>query len=219
MDKPDGLVVIGADDIDRILPSLAVTKLWGIGKVTGARLEQQGVRTIGDLRQKPLDWFQRHFGSEAQRYFNLARGVDDRPVVADREAKSISQEQTFGVDVADADEIRRVLLDQVEQVAGRLRKYALQARGVSLKIRFGKFQTINRSVTLNPSTDSTSQLWEAARGLFDRWPFQPVRLIGVTAERLGGTAPPSYAAACRLASHSKPPASWRLSTVRCRRPS
>jgi DNA polymerase-4 len=100
MQKPDGLVVIGADDIDRILPPLAVTKIWGVGKATAARLEPLGIRTIGDLRQKPLDWLEQHFGSEARRYFDLARGIDDRPVVPDREAKSIGHEQTFEVDVA-----------------------------------------------------------------------------------------------------------------------
>jgi len=185
MEKPDGLMVIRAEDIDRILPPLPVTKLWGIGKATAAWLEPLGIRSIGDLRKKPLDWLARHFGSDAERYFNLARGVDERPVVTDEEAKSIGHEQTFEVDVADADEVRRVLLDQVEQVARRLRKHGLQARGVTLKIRFGKFETISRSVTLPEATDTTEQLWQAARSVFDKWPFQPVRLIGMTAERLG----------------------------------
>jgi DNA polymerase IV len=77
-----------------------------------------------------------------------------------------------------------VLLDQVEQVARRLRRLGLYARGVAVKIRFAKFETINRSSTLANPTDSTEELWEAARGLFNKWPFQPVRLIGMTAEQL-----------------------------------
>jgi DNA polymerase-4 len=185
MNKPDGLTIIRPEDIDRMLPPLPITRLWGIGKATAAMLEPLGIKTIGNLRQKPLDWLKRHFGSEAERYFNLARGIDDRPVQADGEAKSIGHEQTFEVNVADPDEVRRVLLDQVEQVARRLRKHGVQARGVSLKIRFGNFQTINRSLTLGEPTDVTEELWQAARGLFDKWRFQPVRLIGVTAERLG----------------------------------
>jgi DNA polymerase-4 len=69
-------------------------------------------------------------------------------------------------------------------VAARLRRHGLAARGVSLKIRFGDFQTITRSATLASATDATAELWEAASKLFEQWPFQPVRLIGVTAERL-----------------------------------
>ena len=129
---------------------------------------------------------ERHFGADADRYFNLARGIDSRPVVPDREAKSIGHEQTFEVDVHDPEEVRRVLFDQAEQVARRLRKHGLHARGISLKIRFGAFETIRRSLTLHDPTDVTTELWQAARGLFNKWAeqFQPVRLIGMTAERL-----------------------------------
>ena len=184
MDKPDGLTVVRPDDVDRVLPPLPVTKLWGVGRVTAEKLRALGVRTVGDLRQKPESWVRDFFGSEGGRYFKLARGIDDRPVVPDSEAKSIGHEQTFGADVADPSEVRRVLLGQVEQVAARLRRHRLLARGVSLKIRFGDFQTISRSATLPRPSDATAELWDAARRLFDNWPFQPVRLIGVTAERL-----------------------------------
>jgi DNA polymerase-4 len=184
MKKPDGLMVIHAADIDRILLPLPVSRLWGIGKATAAGLDRFGIKTISDLRQKPLDWLQQHFGAEADRYFNLARGIDLREVICDHEARSIGHEQTFELDVADPEEIRRVLLDQVEQVARRLRKHGLRARGVALKIRYGDFQTISRSATLPASTDVTQELWQAARAIFQKWPFQPVRLIGMTAERL-----------------------------------
>jgi DNA polymerase-4 len=185
MNKPDGLTIIGAAEVERVLPGLPVSRIWGIGKVTAARLEKSGVRTIGDLRARPMEWLMEQFGAEAQRYFNLARGIDDRPVVGDRQAKSISHEQTFEVDLGEAEQVRRVLMGQVEQVAWRLRKHALVARGVSLKIRYGDFQTISRSVTLSSSTNATAQLWEAALNLFEQWPFKPVRLIGMAAERLG----------------------------------
>ena len=87
----------------------------------------------------------------------------------------------------DADEVRRVLLDQVEQVARRLRKHRLWARGISLKIRYGDFETISRSTTLEVPTDATGELWQAAQGIFDHWAgaaYQPVRLIGMTNENL-----------------------------------
>ncbi|MCC6683414.1 MAG: DNA polymerase IV [Phycisphaeraceae bacterium] len=184
MNKPDGLVIINPQDIDRVLLPLPVSRLWGIGRVSAAHLEEMGIRTVGDLRQLSIERLQRYFGSDAERYYNLSRGIDERPVVPDQEAKSIGHEQTFPADLGDADDVRRVLFDQVQQVAYRLRKHGMMAKGVSVKIRFGDFQTISRSTTLHAATDLTTELWQAAREMFDRWPFQPVRLIGVTAERL-----------------------------------
>jgi DNA polymerase-4 len=184
MDKPDGLTVISTADIDRLLPPLPVTKLWGIGRATAERLRTLGVRTVGELRAAPEELLRRVLGSEADRYARLARGLDDRPVVPDRGAKSIGHEKTFEKDVTDPARIREVLLGQVEHVGVRRRRHGLVARGVSLKLRFGDFQTISRSATLPAPTDATAELWAAARDLFDRWPVQPVRLIGVTAERL-----------------------------------
>ncbi len=184
LEKPDGLTIVHAEDVDHILPPLPVSKLWGIGRVTEAKLESVGIRTIADLRRVPRELLERHLGSEAERYWNLAHGIDHRVVTPDRDAKSIGHEQTFEVNVADPDEIRVVLMDQVEHVAQRLRKHGIQARGISLKIRYGDFQTITRSRTLATSTNSTQELWQAARDVFNEWPFQPVRLIGVSAERL-----------------------------------
>jgi DNA polymerase IV len=184
MNKPDGLTIIAPEDIDRILSPLPVTRIWGIGPVTAGRLEQAGIGTIADLRRQPGEWFERFFGSDGTRYRELSRGIDRRPVVSDQQAKSISHEQTFGADVAEADEVRRVLLDQVEQVAFRLRRAGLEAAGVSLKIRYGRFETIHRSTTLDRPTTATGELWQAARRLFEKWSFKPVRLIGMAAERL-----------------------------------
>jgi DNA polymerase-4 len=184
MNKPDGLTVIRAGDVDRVLPPMPVSRLWGIGKVTAAKLESIGIKTISDLTKASLDCLHRYLGNDTERYQRLAKGQDDRRVTPDRDAKSIGHEQTFEVDIAEPAEIRRVLLDQVELVARRLRQHRICARGTSLKIRFGDFQTINRSKTLESSTNATSEIWQAARQLFDAWTFQPVRLIGISAERL-----------------------------------
>jgi DNA polymerase-4 len=188
LNKPNGLTIIRGSDVDRVLAPLSVSKIWGIGPKTAARLEAERIRTISDLRSAPLEWLRRRFGAdETEHFLRLAHGKDDRPVTPDRQAKSIGQEQTFGVDVADPQEVRAVLLEQVEQVARRLRKHGLRARAVTLKIRYGDFKTITRRATLADATDTTSPLWQAALSTFDTWAakdFHPVRLIGMSASGL-----------------------------------
>lgn len=184
MDKPDGLTVIEPGEITRVLGPLPVSRIWGVGRVRAEKLAAQGIRTIGDLQALSMEALSQTFGNEAEQFWRLARGIDDRPVVPDRQAKSMGQEQTFGQDLTDPMEVKRVLLSQVEQVARRLRKHGVLARGIAIKVRFGDFETITRSATLDRPTDITTELWRAARDLFDRWPFRPVRLIGAAAERL-----------------------------------
>jgi DNA polymerase-4 len=189
LEKPDGLTVIRGEDVDRILPPLAVTKIWGIGPKTARRLEGMCIRTIGDLRRASDATLNRLLGDDAERVRRLAHGLDDRRVVTDSDARQISQEQTFRIDVADPQVVRGELHEQVQQVARRLRKHNLRAGGVTLKIRFGEFQTITRSRTLDDPTDRTDALWAVARDVFDTWAaksYQPVRLIGMAAKNLSG---------------------------------
>jgi DNA polymerase IV len=188
MNKPDGLAVIRAEDVERLLPPMSVGRIWGIGQKTEARLAEVGVRTIADLRKMPRELIDGRLGSSAEHFLELAWGRDDRQVVADSERKSIGHEQTFGVDVGDPARIFEVIVEQVEQVAWRLRKQHLLAKRVAIKVRYGDFQTISRSRTLPEATDRTDLLRIAAEGLFQTWAaqsFSPVRLIGVTAEQLG----------------------------------
>lgn len=189
MDKPDGLTVIRAEDVDRILLPMPVGRIYGIGPKTAARLEGIGIRTIGDLRRIDPDVLARRAGSDAEHYRELAHGIDDRPVVPDEQAKSIGHEQTFGENLTDPAPVRDVLLEQAEQVGERLRRHRLRAATVTVKIRFGAFETITRRSTLASATDTTVDLWHTARDLFNRWcaaSFQPVRLIGMSAGNLTG---------------------------------
>jgi DNA polymerase-4 len=159
-----------------------------VGKVSADHLHRRGIRTFGDVQRMTVADLQTIFGNTGEHLHRLAHGIDDRPISRDREAKSISQETTFGQDVGDIEAVRTVLLGQAEQVAGRLRRAGLLAKTVTVKIRYGQFQTITRSATLNDPTDSTDRLWQATKALFDRWAdasFHPVRLIGVGAGRLG----------------------------------
>ena len=142
------------------------------------------------LRNLSLDTLNELFGASGEHYWQLARGIDDRPVVPDREAKSISHETTFAEDIADMDVLRAWLVDLVEQVARRLRHHDLQGRTVDLKVRFADFTTISRSLTLGEPTNATQELLDAGLELLNnRLPPRhlPVRLLGFGVNQLDGS--------------------------------
>lgn len=179
--KPDGFVVVEPGEIRAFLDPLPVGRLWGVGKVTGQVFERLAIRTIGQLRHMPLDTLNDLFGSSGEHYWQLAHGIDNRRVVPDREAKSISNETTFAEDIADMEVLRAWLVDLVEQVARRLRQHDLRGRTVELKVRFADFKTISRSVTLTEPTSITQELLEAGVELLTkRLPSRhlPIRLLG-----------------------------------------
>ena len=187
MDKPDGLTVVGEQEIETILPAQPIERMWGIGGATAQRCREHDIKTFSDLAALRPEQLAHLFGSAGPTFGRLARGLDDRPVTPDHEAKSISQERTFDTDVTDPDVVRSVLLGHVDHVATRLRRHGFCAGVVTLKIRFGQFKTISRSRTFDAPTDRTDLLWSAAEAIFDEWAgehFQPVRLIGMGAGAL-----------------------------------
>jgi DNA polymerase IV len=180
--KPDALVVVPPDEVQEFLDPLPVERLWGVGHQSSKVFQRMGVHTIGQLRQWPLDVLQARFGVGGEHLWNLAHGRDDRPVVPEQEAKSISHETTFERDIADVEILRAWLVELVEQVAWRLRRHALRGRTVQLKVRFSDFSLITRSQTLPAPTDITDELWRAADDLLvHRLPagHLPVRLVGM----------------------------------------
>ncbi|OUX01619.1 MAG: hypothetical protein CBD91_04165 [Phycisphaeraceae bacterium TMED231] len=183
LEKPDGLTVFESTDIAARLASLPIERMWGVGPKSRARFEARGILRFGDLQRWSPESLAATFGDAAGRFHLLAHGVDDRPVVGDRTAKSVGHEQTFGVDLGDPSEVEAVLLRHVERVGTRLRRRGRRARAVVVKIRDGAFVTNTRSSTLDRPTDRTDVLWETARRLFRAWSFRPVRLIGMSAER------------------------------------
>lgn len=194
LEKPDGLTVVPRDaaGIEAVLSPLPISKVWGIGPATQRKFEQHGIKTVGDLRRLTEAQLKQSFGDHAQRYYRLARGLDDRPVVPDRTAKSIGHEQTFGENLTDPADVHAVILDQAEQVGYRLRKHGFCARGLTVKIRFGDFQTVTRSTTFDAPTDLTQTIYQEAKTLFDAWAqksFRSVRLVGVSATPLTRDAP------------------------------
>lgn len=185
--KPDGFVVVEPSEVQAFLDPLPVGRLWGVGKVTGQVFERLAVRTIEQLRQMPIETLNELFGASGEHYWRLAHGIDDRRVVPDREAKSISNETTFAEDISDMEVLRMWLVELVEQVARRLRAHDIKGRTVELKIRFADFKTISRSLTLTAPTNITQELLNAGVELLTKClPTQhlPVRLLGFGVNKL-----------------------------------
>lgn len=181
LQKPDGFVVIEPARIQEVLDPLPVGRIWGVGKVTGRMFDQLGIRTIGHLRQLSLAALNDLFGSSGEHYWQLSRGIDDRRVIPDREAKSISHETTFSHDIDDVEILHAWLVELAEQVARRVRRHEIKARTVEIKVRFADFRTINRSTTLAEPTNITQELLAAGSQLLKtRLPPRhlPVRLLG-----------------------------------------
>ena len=174
-------MVVPEKEVQHFLDPLPITRIWGIGKVTNVAFQRLGIRTIFDVRQLSAEALRTQFGDLGQHVWNLAHGIDDREVVPDREAKSISHETTLAVDVSDPEIIRAWILELADQVGRRMRRNGVTGRTVKLKIRFANFKTISRSRTLEHQTDVTQEIFSAANELFnERVPTgRPVRLIGV----------------------------------------
>ncbi len=180
--KPDGFVVVREDQIEEFLRDLPVSKLWGVGKATEQKLQQMGISTIGALRAFTHDELIRRFGKTGSHLYALARGIDERPVVLQRAAKSISRETTFMEDIYDPETLKGMLFELNEEVAAELREEDLLARTVQIKIRFSDFKTITRSSSMPQPTNVTELLWREAEKLFNQkvnLQGRGVRLVGV----------------------------------------
>ena len=144
-----GVVVVEPGEELAFLHPLPVQALWGVGPATLARLQRLAVTTVGDLAAVPEATLVGALGQANGRHLHqLANGIDDRPVVADRELKSVGHEQTFARDLTAADDLGREVVRMSDAVATRLRAAGLAGRTVTLKVRFASFRTITRSSTV-----------------------------------------------------------------------
>lgn len=188
LDKPDGLVVITAANVREKLDPLPVAVIPGIGRQTLASLHKINIRSIADLRLAPDRDLESVFGRFAQRTRERAAGIDNRPVVASREEKSISAEETYDVDLGARGDMERELLRLSETTARRLRKSELQAGTIQVKIRQSDFQTFTRQKSLQPPINNTDQIYHVACELLGIWleenPDTRIRLLGVGGSRL-----------------------------------
>ncbi len=185
--KPDGLLLIPDSATTEFLHSLPVGALWGVGEKTRERLQVQGVETVADLAALGKDRLVKILGrAGGSHLYDLAMGVDPRPVVTSREEKSIGREVTFFDHVSDRAKLEHVLLSQAHDTARRLRARGLFAGSVAIKVRFSDFTTISRSATLPQPSFVARELYDQARRLLDgvRITEPGLRLLGLRAENL-----------------------------------
>ena len=198
MDKPDGLTVApdAPDALAAWLQPLGIERMWGVGPKSLPHFHAAGIRTFGELQRTEPGKLRTALGDHALGMRERAFGRDDRPVETEHERKGVGHETTFGEDVTDPEAVVDMLHGLTESACRRLRASGGTTRRIAIKIRFGDFETITRSCTLDAETDSTLAVLAAAKDLFRRWAtrdFVPVRLIGVRLERTeaGEEAPAS----------------------------
>jgi nucleotidyltransferase/DNA polymerase involved in DNA repair len=191
MRKPDGLVVVPPGEEAAILAPLPVRRLWGVGPRMEETLAKLGVVTIGDLAALDPARLERRLGTHGFDLQRLARGEDDRDVVAEGEgAKSLGQEHTYGENTADPARLRATLLQIADGVAGRLRAHGLRARTVTLKYRDEDFHTTTHARPLGEPTDAGNTLFRVASELLaEVHRGKKVRLLGIYASHFGEGTP------------------------------
>jgi len=184
LEKPDGLVVIRQKDIQRILWPLPISRIWGVGRKTEARLASFGYRYIGDIAKAGKDVLQKQVGERlAQHLVELANGRDDRPVEPEREVQSIGKETTFEEDLKSRQEAEHHLLYLSAQVGWRLRRSGKNAHTVQIKIRLGDFSTFTRQKTLSDAICYDEDIFKEVKDLFRAFAFpygSGIRLLGVS---------------------------------------
>ena len=185
--KPNGILEIPDDRVLTFLHPLPVSALWGVGPKTNEALVRLGLHTVGDIAQTPEQTLIRALGQSAgQSLYELAWGRDDRDVIPEEPDKSISAAETFDRDIDDPEIIAKEILRMCERASSRMRERSLFAKTITLKIRFADFTTINRSKTLPLPIDTTHEIYEIAKGLYEALSIgrARIRLVGVSLENL-----------------------------------
>ncbi len=188
--KPNGVLWVLPGAEMKFLGPLDVRKIPGVGKVMEKRLQEQGIRKVGDLAERDERWLEQNFGALGLALSGKARGLDagawfDNDIGEDVAARSISHEHTFSHDTSDRQKLEAILARLTEMVCRRLREQKLHARTLQLKLRYTDFRTITRARTLEQPTSVDAEVLSTIRELFrTNWNGDAVRLLGVQASHL-----------------------------------
>jgi DNA polymerase-4 len=184
--KPDGLTLITPEQAPAFLDALPVEKFFGVGKVTAAALRKHGILTGADLKQVSEERLRQLLGSRGSLLYQHVRAEDERPVEPVRERKSVGKEITLERDIADRGQMEAILVTLAEQVERRLTDLELEARTLSLKVRWSDFQLITRSVSRTQGFRHAAEMCPVLHTLLSQLGSEQraVRLLGVFVSNL-----------------------------------
>ncbi len=182
MNKPDGLTFIGPSKIIQFIEQLPVEKFFGVGRVTAERMKRMNLFNGADLKNLSEEEMVQHFGKSGKFYYQIVRGIDNRPVQPDREVKSLASEDTFEHDLELLDEMFAELDRLAEKVVKRLERYQLKGRTITLKVKFSDFRQITRNQSYPQPTDNLELIATTAKTLLSKLDLQQkkVRLLGIS---------------------------------------
>lgn len=191
--KPDGLVVIPPEKVLRFLAPLPVESIWGVGSVTKRKLNDHGFYTVQDLRRSTPTDLESFLGKYGPFLHSLAFGIDERPVLSEREPKSHGSETTFSYDISDPARLETTLLQHCQELSSMLQAHKREARTITVKMKFPSFRSITRSRTLARPTSDYDEISKTALELFrerDTAEEPALRLLGLTVSGFGEMATP-----------------------------
>ncbi|NVJ26246.1 DNA polymerase IV [Myxococcus sp. AM011] len=181
--KPNGQREVRAEETMAFLAGLPVSRLWGVGPKTEESLQRSGLKTIGDVASKDVEWLEQRLGTSGRHLWELSQGIDMREVVPDRAAKSVGAEDTFEEDLAGVEALKPHIHAQALRVARRLRRAGVKGRVVQLKLKLADFTLLTRRTTLREATDDGQTLYRTALELMERsHEGKPIRLTGVSVQ-------------------------------------
>jgi DNA polymerase-4 len=186
MDKPGGLYVIRPEQAEAFILGLPVRKFFGVGKVTEKKMHQLGIHTGADLHKWAEPALLEKFGKSGSYYFRIARGIDDRPVLNQRQRKSIGKEITFGSDLVDMDKIKGHLQRLSKGVMDLLQQKSLTAKTLTVKVKYNDFSQITRSISFTEAITHSTDITHALSELLSNTELgqRPCRLLGLSLSNL-----------------------------------
>ena len=193
MDKPDGLYVIKPHQVEAFIDNLAIEKIFGVGKVTAAKMKGMGIFTGSHLKQYSEQELVHKFGKSGYYFYDISRGIDNRPVVPDRERKSLGVETTFSEDYNQLEDLIYELDKLSNEVANRINKAKVAGKTLTVKVKFSDFTQITRSKTVQEALSRKEEITSLAREVLSSNYFEgmSVRLLGVTISNFEETGKPA----------------------------